>query len=293
MAKQIANGFVKVAWLLEADVADPEFPTPTELNTDGMDLSSAIAWEDYALGSTGSDDIEDRALTDLGNAVSRGSGNYEAVLDFFRDNDVPFQEMANANNLVSGSGNNANRCLAKTGESYVVQLYNGGTHTLNLTAAAGEFEVRWFDPRNGGALQPGSVTSVMGGSTVSLGTAPNATSSDWIVLVDQAVLAPDDFGAWMESFTFPPGADLTPEGDPDGDGHSTWFEYLFGLDPSSGLSASPISAGLSPPSGTFSYTRRNSVLTNFTDYQVWFSEDLSGWTHDETALQIPDGEGGD
>jgi hypothetical protein len=85
MAKQTANGFVKVAWLLEADVADPEFPTPTELNTDGLDLSSAIAWEDYALGSTGSDDIEDRALTDLGNAVSRGSGNYEAVLDFFRD----------------------------------------------------------------------------------------------------------------------------------------------------------------------------------------------------------------
>jgi len=85
MAKQTANGFVKVAWILEADVTDPEFPTPTELNTDGMDLSSAIAWEDYALGSTGSDDIEDRALTDLGNAVSRGSGNYEAVLDFFRD----------------------------------------------------------------------------------------------------------------------------------------------------------------------------------------------------------------
>lgn len=85
MAKQIANGFVKVAWILDADLTDPEFPSATELNTDGIDLSSAIAWEDYALGSTGSDDIEDRALTDLGNAVSRGSGNYEAVLDFFRD----------------------------------------------------------------------------------------------------------------------------------------------------------------------------------------------------------------
>jgi len=85
MAKQSANGYVKVAWILEADLTNPEFPSATELNTDGLDLSAAISWEDYALGSTGSDDIEDRALTDLGNAVSRGSANYEAVLDFFRD----------------------------------------------------------------------------------------------------------------------------------------------------------------------------------------------------------------
>jgi hypothetical protein len=87
MAKQSANGFVKVAWILEADVANPQFPTPAELNGNGLDLSAAISWEDYALNSTGSDDIEDRALTDLGNAVSRGSANYEAVLDFFRDKD--------------------------------------------------------------------------------------------------------------------------------------------------------------------------------------------------------------
>jgi hypothetical protein len=84
MAKQQANGYIKVVWVLEADIADPEFPTAAELNA-ALDLSSAISWEDYALGSTGSDDIEDRALTDLGNATSRGSANYEAVLDFFRD----------------------------------------------------------------------------------------------------------------------------------------------------------------------------------------------------------------
>jgi len=85
MAKQESNGYVKVAWILEADLTDPEFPSATELNTDGLDLSAAIAWEDYELGSTGSDDIEDRALTDLGNAVSRGTANFGATLDFFRD----------------------------------------------------------------------------------------------------------------------------------------------------------------------------------------------------------------
>lgn len=84
MAKIQANGNIRVTWALEAAVTVPEFPTATQLNA-GLNLSSAISWEDYALGSTGSDDIDDRALTDLGNEVSRGSANYEAVLDFFRE----------------------------------------------------------------------------------------------------------------------------------------------------------------------------------------------------------------
>jgi hypothetical protein len=108
------------------------------------------------------------------------------MLGFFRDNGVPFQDMSNANSLVSGSGANANRCLAKAGQTYVVQLYNGGAHTLDLSTATGDFTVRWLDPRNGGPLQQGSVTSVTGGAVVSLGTAPSAPASDWIVLVTKA-----------------------------------------------------------------------------------------------------------
>lgn len=87
MAKVQSNGNVKVAWILEADLTNPQFPSATELNTDGLDLSAAISWEDYELGSSGSDDIDDRALTDLGSAVSRGNANYSGTLDFFRDQD--------------------------------------------------------------------------------------------------------------------------------------------------------------------------------------------------------------
>ena len=101
-------------------------------------------------------------------------------LDFFHDNHVPFQDMSNEDALSS----NANSwCLRKPGEAYVVFLKNGGTTNLNLSAAAGDFDVRWFDPRNGGALQQGSVAMVTGGATVSLGTAPSATTSDWVVYV--------------------------------------------------------------------------------------------------------------
>lgn len=105
------------------------------------------------------------------------------LLDFFHDQAVPFQEMTNANKLVSGAGANGNRCLAKAGTTYVVQLYNGGVHTLDLSAAEGDFTVRWFDPRNGGPLQNGSVTSVAGGAVASLGPPPSAPGDDWIALV--------------------------------------------------------------------------------------------------------------
>lgn len=105
------------------------------------------------------------------------------ALSFFDLQNVPFQEMANADNLVSGSSNNANHCLAQSGSQYVIHLRNGGTHTIDLTGASGSFRVRWFDPRNGGSMQDGPVRTVTGGGTVSLGAPPSSGTLDWIVHV--------------------------------------------------------------------------------------------------------------
>ena len=104
-------------------------------------------------------------------------------LDFWKLSGAAFHAMSNRNDLVSGSGNNANRCLANPGTEYVVQLYNGGTATLDLTDASGPFQIRWFDPRDGGAMQTGSVDSVTGGGVVSLGDPPADPAQDWIVHV--------------------------------------------------------------------------------------------------------------
>jgi len=103
------------------------------------------------------------------------------ALRFIYDNDVPFWNMLNADNLVSGAGNNGNHCLAQNGNAYVVYLRNGGSHTLDLSGVAGVFSVKWFDPRNGGALINGP--TVGGGGTVSLGAPPASTSSDWVALI--------------------------------------------------------------------------------------------------------------
>jgi len=394
------------------------------------------------------------------------------MIQFFENNNVPFQDMSNENAL---SSNADSWCLRKAGSHYIVYLKNGGTTNLDLSGATGNFDVRWYDPRNGGALQSGSVTSVTGGSTVSLGTAPSSASYDWVVYVtngstsiptisdvmngfaedadvrSDAVITnldtdtlvpgrsgggggvdrssilvfqlpdlgpasapfttatltfnvdsvsstppgvdlyglgkrsaptllasdyygetgtadptdavriqtnilssstgtgsksssassalttylnaqydngngigeyvflrlstnapisgllrhfvtsadaagnngpriaystsvPQDVNTWLSTFTFPQGADTSLSGDADLDGLSTWFEYLFGLDPSNPSSVAPMTKTPEPTTGTFRYTRRNPELSG-NDYQVWKSTDLSDWQLDSSASQ--------
>jgi hypothetical protein len=106
---------------------------------------------------------------------------------YFFNNHLPFSGMNNANGLIGNStDNNSKYCFAKTDSVYAIYLANGGTTTLNLSGAAGPFVVKWFDPRNGGDLQDGSVTAVSGGGSVSLGNPPSDATLDWAVLVCRA-----------------------------------------------------------------------------------------------------------
>lgn len=89
MAKITANEYVKVAWVPDAlmSPAQAAAPSATLLNNTAitLDLSPAIAWQDFELGASDSDDVEDRGITDPGNAVTRGFANFSATLSFFRD----------------------------------------------------------------------------------------------------------------------------------------------------------------------------------------------------------------
>jgi len=102
------------------------------------------------------------------------------ALAFFRDNKLPVVEMVNNNDLSSAYGD---YCFFKKGEVYVVYLKKGGTTELDLSGVSGTFSVRWYDPRQGGALQEGSVSSVSGGNKAGLGTPPDNPQSDWAILV--------------------------------------------------------------------------------------------------------------
>jgi hypothetical protein len=87
--KVTSNGNVDVWAILATDVADVNSPTATEINTDGVRLTPAIAWEGTTFPTASeSNDIDDRSLDDRGNATTRGFAQFEATLNFFRPRDV-------------------------------------------------------------------------------------------------------------------------------------------------------------------------------------------------------------
>jgi len=73
--------------------------------------------------------------------------------------------------------------FAERGEVYALYLPEGGAARLDLTDTTGTFEVRWYDPRNGGELQTGRVRSVEGGGVRELGEPPAEAAKDWAILV--------------------------------------------------------------------------------------------------------------
>lgn len=100
------------------------------------------------------------------------------ALDFFQAH-LPFWRMAPNNDL-----SNADYTLAAPGEVYAVYMDRRQTVRLDLTGYTGTFEVLWYNPREGGALQTGSVTQVVGGDERNLGNPPGGGSNDdWAILV--------------------------------------------------------------------------------------------------------------
>jgi hypothetical protein len=59
------------------------------------------------------------------------------------------------------------------------------TPTVDLHAYKGAYEVRWYDPRTGGALQSGSITTLTAGGkdSVEFGQPPSDPERDWVVLI--------------------------------------------------------------------------------------------------------------
>ncbi|MEL6109007.1 MAG: DUF5060 domain-containing protein [Planctomycetota bacterium] len=108
------------------------------------------------------------------------------ALDFFQDNDIPFWEMKNADELIGNPDHGiSGYCFAKPEELYLVYLPDGGAGEIDLSAAGGEFDVHWFNPRVGGELQHGETQSVTAGKKVSIGLPPSETKEDWLAVLQR------------------------------------------------------------------------------------------------------------
>jgi hypothetical protein len=120
------------------------------------------------------------------------------ALDFFELADVPFHLAKSHDELVSGQGmvNGSDAyVLARPGDFYVIFSKQGGKElTLTLNKKPATWSVQWYDPRNGGKLQDGSVTEVetaddgkRGNKTRrKLGSPPSSPDKDWVILVKKA-----------------------------------------------------------------------------------------------------------
>jgi cytochrome oxidase assembly protein ShyY1 len=106
------------------------------------------------------------------------------ALAFFKENDIPFWEMKNTDNLIGNMSNdNSKYCFSNPGKVYVIYLPNGGSTDLDLGNKKGSYHITWYDPRQGSALQTGSKSKIKGIGKISLGFPPSAPSNDWVILV--------------------------------------------------------------------------------------------------------------
>jgi hypothetical protein len=114
------------------------------------------------------------------------------ALEFFADHEIPFWDMANANEQLSQRDA---YCLSQPGRLYLVYMKNGGQTALDLSDVDGVFEIQWFNPRDGGPLASGSAVAVTGGGKRLIGQPPRDKDQDWL-----AVLRPGD-----PNRNYPPG----------------------------------------------------------------------------------------
>ncbi len=87
--KSQSNGKVKVYWVPVDGITGTEdawvaAPSVEDIEDNGVDLTSAIAWDSYELGSTDSNKIDDRGIVDTGAVQERGFAQFAGSLMFFR-----------------------------------------------------------------------------------------------------------------------------------------------------------------------------------------------------------------
>jgi len=92
----------------------------------------------------------------------------------------PLEEMKCMDELVNTKGV---YCLANPGEIYIVYLPVGITNAKLKVNSEKALSVKWFNPREGGELKDGSVSSVSGSGIKDLGNPPSQPDMDWVVVV--------------------------------------------------------------------------------------------------------------
>lgn len=85
----VGNKNVDVWWINEGDYVDANSPTATEINTSGIRVTEAMAWDGTTFpAATDSEEQSDLGLWDDANATTRGVANFDAVMNYFKPKNI-------------------------------------------------------------------------------------------------------------------------------------------------------------------------------------------------------------
>jgi hypothetical protein len=99
----------------------------------------------------------------------------------FFENQIPFWKMEPADELTSDT---ISYCFASKDEVYVVFLPSGiETTSVDIGNSGKDFSIQWYNPREGGELQPGTIEKVTANGIVQIGLPPFEKEKDWVALI--------------------------------------------------------------------------------------------------------------
>lgn len=102
------------------------------------------------------------------------------ALQFF--DKIPFWEMEPRNDLIITD--EVAYCLAKENKIYAVYVEKSSDKLqLNLGNSKKKYSIHWFNPRKGGQLQKGTISTVKANGLVNLGNPPEDILKDWLVIL--------------------------------------------------------------------------------------------------------------
>ena len=159
---------------------------PDSADPDHDDLRKQALWGNLMAGGGGAEWYFGYSFAhdDLNAEDFRSRANLWAqtrhALSFFTQQ-LPFWTMSPQPAALSSA---TGYVLADPGQVYAVYLKSGGQ--VSLTLPSGNYTVRWYNPRSGGALQTGTISTVSGGGARSIGLPPSSTSSDWAAVIKRS-----------------------------------------------------------------------------------------------------------
>lgn len=158
---------------------DPDYPGVTDAPHTIDDIRKATLWGNLMAGGAGVEYYfgyklaENDLVAEDWRSRDRSWDYCRIALDFFRDQEIPFQDMTCRDDLIGNDQHdNSKYCLAKDGAVYLVYLPEGGSTEIALPG--GRFSLGWFNPRTG---DMGEVSRLRGTTL----TAPD--QNDWLAVI--------------------------------------------------------------------------------------------------------------